>query len=321
MLLTQASAHDHYSAGFQDANANNLPDAGEALRLFSPASESFKDANGSTPPASAGPLRLYNAAGEEKLFHLLARPVGFRPVQRCGGYYMLDDRPRTLFPLDAFSLIAQSDGQYASAGAQHAHTGAYIWMEIVSVSGPPGASFGLWEENHSFSNDTPTISFAANQPTGNYQFPLSEGFDDAGEDPLGHIHGRSWTADKPGDYLVSFRLVDRSTSGPNGGPWHAPSPVHVFRFRAGPSFQPTGTLISGTGYVLTWPSQLGIWTQDSPPQTGIVFSIERSTALAPTSWQNIGNVTGTTSDTATFTDTAPPAGKAFYRLKYSWSAK
>jgi hypothetical protein len=232
---------------------------------------------------------------------------------------MLDERPRTLFPADAFSFTALSDGQYDLPGTNHAHTGAYIWMEIVSVSGPPGANFGYWEENWSFNNDTPTVSFATNQPTGNYQFVLSEGFDDALEDPQGHIHGRSWTADKPGDYYVGFRLVDRSTNRPGGLPWHPPSQIYIYHFQAGPSFQPTGQHIPGTGFVLTWQSQMGIWNDDLPAQTGVIFTVERNTTLNPITWQPIGTVTGTTANTATFTDPAPPAGKAFYRLNYAWS--
>ncbi len=288
-----ALAHDHYAAGIVDTNGNGQPNAGE-------------------------PLQFIGANGGGKIFHLLPRPFGQRPVQRCGGYYMLDERPRTLFPEDSFSFTTVSDGQYDANTTGHAHTGAWIWMEIVSVSGPAGASFGFWEENRSFFSDTPTKSFAANQPTENYRFVLSEGIDDAGEDPFGHIHGRSWTADKPGDYTIGFRLVDLSTSGPGGGPWHAPSQVYTFRFRAGPSFQPAVEKIPGTGCVLTWPSQMGYYAADAS-QTGIVFTIQRATSLAPTSWTTIGTVTGTTAATATFTDPTPPAAGAFYRLQWQWS--
>ena len=176
-LTLHAAAHDHYAAGIVDTNNNQLPDAGEPLQFVGP-------------------------NGTSKVFHLCPRPVGYRPTQRCGGYYMLDERPRTLFPVDSFSFTALSDGQYEIAGANHAHTGAYIWVEIVSVKGPDGGEFGFWDENRSVSFDTPTVSFPVNQPTGNFAFVLSEGFDDPFEDPLGHIHGRSWTATKPGDYYV-----------------------------------------------------------------------------------------------------------------------
>lgn len=289
--LVTASAHDHFAAAVVDVNHNNQPDAGEPLRLDG--------------PALTG-----------KIFHLLARPAGSRPFQRCGGYYMLGESARTLFPLDAFSLTALSDGQEIfPAEAGHAHTGAFIWVEITAVSGPPGGSFGFWDKGQSAEADVPTVSFAANQPTESYAFVVSGGFDAIDQDPHGHIHGREWTADKPGDYRVSFRFVDRSTTGPGGGPWHPPSEVFTFLFRAGPDFQPAMVRNPGGSVVLTWPSQMGTW--DDASQPGVVFTVLRSTSLAG-AWESIGTVPGTTAATATFTDDSPPQGKAFYRIAYAW---
>jgi len=288
-----AQSHAHYGAGVVDTNGNHQPDAGE-------------------------PLQFVGESGTSKTYHLLARPVGQRPTQRCGGYYMLDERPRTLFPADAFSFTAISDGQFDANTAGHAHTGAYLWMEIVSVTGPAGAHFGFWEENWSASHDTPSTSFTTNQPTGNFRFLLSEGFDDATEDPFGHIHGRSWTADQPGEYYLGMRIVDLSTTGPGGGAWHTPSQVYVYHFSAGPRFQPTGKMIAGTGYVLTWPSQMGHWNGDLT-QTGISFAVERTDSLSSPNWQTIGTILGTTADTVSFTDATPPTGRGFYRLRYLWA--
>jgi hypothetical protein len=290
LSLAIAAAHDHFAAGIADTNHNGQPDAGEPLRLVGP------------DPTS-------------RVFHLLARPTGFRPVQRCGGFYMLDESARTLFPNDAFSLTALSDGQEESGDLDHAHTGAYLWVEILGVAEPAGASFGFWDVGRSAAHDTPGVSFAANEDTRNYAFVVSGGYDAIDQDPHGHFHGRAWTADKPGDYHITFRFVDRSTTGPNGGPWHPPSEPFVFHFKAGPDFQPVGKLVPGTGYVLTWPSQMGIW---EPFQTGIVFEILRSTDPSTGGWTAIGTVTGTTAETATFIDPSPPSGKAFYRIARDW---
>ncbi len=293
VALSSAGAHDHFAAGIVDSNNNGSPDAGE-------------------------PLAFVGANGTARIFHLLARPIGFRPAQRCGGYYMLDERPRTLFPTDSFSITALSDGQYGVASPNHAHTGALIAAEITSVRGPAGANFGFWDQDHSFFSDTPSVSFPTHQPTGNHRFVISDGIDDVNDDPAGHIHGRSWTADKPGDYEIGIRLVDISTSGPGGGPWHPPSQIHVYHFSAGPAFQPTIQTSSGNGCVLTWPSLMGTY---GPSQTGIVFTIQRSTSMAAKDWTTIGTVTGTAAGTASFTDPSPPATKAFYRLRYGWSAR
>ncbi|MEO5712268.1 MAG: hypothetical protein ABIT37_02170 [Luteolibacter sp.] len=289
------SAHDHFAAGIADTNSNGLPDPGEPLRMIGP--------------------DLTN-----RIFHLLPRPVGFRIVerQRCGGYYGLDDSARTLFSNDSFSLTSLSDGTEESGDQYHAHTGAFILAEIVSVSGPSGGSFGFWDVGTSAVQDTPDVSFMANEPTGNHAFVISGGYDAADQDPHGDVHGRAWTADKPGDYYVTFRFVDRSTTGPDGGPWHAPSAPFVFHFKAGPDFQPTGQSVQG-GFKLTWASRMGIREETS--QTGIAFTILRSTTAAADDWTSIGTVTGTTADTATFTDPSPPSGKAFYRLSYGWSAR
>ncbi len=281
------TAHDHFAAGIVDTNRNGRPDAGEPLRMIGP------------------PL-------EQRVFHLLARPVG----QPFGGYYVLNESARTLFPNDAFSLTALSDGQEQSGDQDHARTGAYIWAEITHVAGPAGASIGFWDFDASGLLATPDVSFATNQATGNYGFQVSGGVDAIDEDPHGHIHGRTWTADKPGDYRVSFRFVDRSTTGPDGGPWHAPSETFVFHFRAGPDFQPVAITRTGGGIRLTWPSQMGIW---EPYQTGIVFQVLRSSSLNGDDWLEIGSVTGTTAATVNFTDPSPPAARAFYRLAYAWA--
>lgn len=282
--LQTAHAHQHFAAGIIDANHNGTADEGETLRF-----------------AQGDP--------ETAVFHLLARPVG----QRCGGHYMLDEAARTLFPADAFSIIALSDGQYEVESPDHPATGSWIWAEIVSVSGPAGATFGFWEEN----SNTMTQAFITNQPTGNHPFVISEGIDDPFDDPFGHIHGRAWTANRPGEYVVGIRLVDLSTSGPGGGPIHAPSRVYQFRFIAGPSFQPSLARNSNGSNTLTWPSQMGIWQAGN--QTGIPFRVMRSESLAAGSWQLIGTVHGTTAETVTFTDAAPPSTKAFYRLEYPWA--
>jgi hypothetical protein len=288
--LLPLTAHDHFGVGVAGENPG-----------FNPQPDT--------------PLAFVGVNPENRVFHLLPRPKGFFPVQQCGGYYMLNERLRTLFPDDAFSLTALYSGAVDEPFPGHAHPGAQIWAEIVSVSGPPGAGFGFWEEDRSSLANTPTISFATNTTFPAYFFPLSEGPDLEDEDPGGHIHKRSWTATQPGEYRVGIRFVDRSTNRGNGQAWHAPSQVYTLRFVAGPSFQPTVTT-EGNGIRLTWASQMGTW--DSASQTGIAFRVMRATELSPANWQQIGTVTGTTAATATFFDPSPPALRAFYQLVYDW---
>ena len=128
LSFLSASAHQHFAAGIVDTNQNGQPDAGE-------------------------PLQFVGADGSDRTFHLLARPVG----QRCGGHYMLDESPRTLFPADAFSLTVQSDGQYEIEGSHHAHTGAWVWVEIVSVSGPGDSTTPAREETYTYLGSTSVL--------------------------------------------------------------------------------------------------------------------------------------------------------------------
>lgn len=51
-----------------------------------------------------------------------------------------------------------------------------------------------------------------------------------------------------------------------------------------------------------------------PSVTGVTFKIERSTTLAAGSWQVLENAFPGTAVTAAYTDPAPPAGKAFYKV-------
>ncbi|MFM7180212.1 MAG: hypothetical protein ACKO2G_01915 [Verrucomicrobiales bacterium] len=286
MLFASAGAHDHYAAGIDDLNANGKPDAGE-------------------------PLKLVGTTGESKIRHLLARPVG----QRCGGHYMLDEFPRTLHPFESFALTALSDGQFGDKSPNHAHTGTWIWVEIMAVSGPEGGIFGFWEAGQQGQGNSPTHAMIANQPTGNPAFVLSEGIDDEEEDPSGHIHGRAWSANKPGEYALTFRLIDRSTTGPNDGPWHTPSRSYTYQFKTGPAFQPVITRAPGGHVVLIWPARIGIFENY---ETGLPFGINR--ALSPAGpWTKIGEIIAGTTDTVSFTDTSPPPGAAFYRLDFQWS--
>lgn len=263
------------------------------------------------------------------------RPSGSHPELRGGGYYYLDELPRRVYDLqgnplfenpgeplvasEGFSLVALSaHPDFPEVG--HAHAGALIACEIVSVAGPPGARFGFWGEEVSYTSGTPTFSLSCNQPTGNPRFRISEGTDEADADPYGHIHNRAWTADKPGDYFVTIRFIDISTNRSGGIPWHLPSQNYIYHFKAGPDFTPTGQWVSGVGFVLTWPSQMGISAIANLPEIGVIFRVLRSSTLVPSEWILMGEVTGTSAKMLNFTDLSPPPAKAFYRLSYDWSA-
>lgn len=317
LLLVPLSAHQHRAVGVVGTGQGGTAAGGEALSIIGPDGTEMIHY---LRPRAMGPA---------------PRPEGYHPELRGGGHYYLDERPRRIYDAqgnpavdphgepviadEGFSFVAlSSDPDFPEAG--HAHPGTSVSCEIVSVTGPPGARFGFWDAAVSYYSDMPTFTLPVNQPTGNPRFSISEGGDYSGVDPYGHIHDRSWTADKPGDYHVTLRFVDVSTNREGGIPWHPPSRDYVYHFKAGPEFKPSGKWVAGSGFVLTWPCQMGISETAYPPESGIAFTVLRSTALVPEDWIPIGGVTGTTAATVSFTDPTPPAAKAFYRLAYDWSA-
>ncbi len=129
--------------------------------------------------------------------------------------------------------------------AYHAGLGAFIVMRLESVSGPTGGSFSFWESGAT----SPTFGLESGAtPSALLQFDLSEGNSAAGEDPFGHIHGRRFSADIAGTYLVTFGLYDISTNGPAGGPIHAPSDLFTIRFDAVP--EPSTWILIGIALVV-----------------------------------------------------------------------
>lgn len=199
--------HSHFSAGVVDLNGNNRGDTGEQLALT-------------------------NFPSSGLLVHMVMNPTG----SEYAGYYSLDSRARELYPNDYFTFTALSDGQYDAPGDDHAKTGSFIRMLITSVVGPAGSSFGFWEgENLDINNglawskthSTPYKSFASNTAFPSFAFDLTEGYPgDLTLDPLGHIHGRGWTATMEGVYTVGFQLTDA-----NG--IQTPSQTYFITFVAG----------------------------------------------------------------------------------------
>lgn len=132
-------------------------------------------------------------------------------------------------------------------------------------------------------------------------FDAALGAGTEGADPYGHIHGRRFTATKPGIYTVGFRAHDMSVNGANGGPIHASSEMILIDFQAGYN-------IKEVRIVENRP-QITVGTR-----VGFVFTIESSDDLNdPNDWEQVATLAG--DDTfQTAIDEMPFTGAKFYRV-------
>jgi len=133
-------------------------------------------------------VEVYEAAGRLQLFYPLGNQTALYVPQGEPFSFYLEDFP---------------GGWHASELTFTSEMGdADPRIELISVSGPAGGSFGFWEVGAL----EPTWSRPSGWNEGQGNAP---GFDVVvGGD--GHAHGRAFTMDKPGDYTVRFRAVDSS---------------------------------------------------------------------------------------------------------------
>lgn len=124
--------------------------------------------------------------------------------------------------------------------------GSFIQVRLETVlSGPAGGIFSFWESG----SLTPTLNLGVgNSVASGNLIPLSDaskGAGNPGNDPYGHLHGRRYGANLPGDYLVGFRIVDTSVNGAGGGPIQSDSQLYVLGFRAVP--EPSTLVLAAAG--------------------------------------------------------------------------
>lgn len=119
-------------------------------------------------------------------------------------------------PGEPFSADAQSfpGGYYANelTFSSEEPDGSRPRIELVSVAGPAGGSFGFWEVGAA----APTWSRPSGWSATAGDRPSLTTYED--QSGYGHIHGRLFTATHPGTYTLVFRAIDdaglRSPSAP-----------------------------------------------------------------------------------------------------------
>jgi hypothetical protein len=180
---------------------------------------------------------------------------------------------------------------------------AYIEMKIISVQGPPGAEFSFWSENEEATQTTKVFSIPTGTLNGTNQFNLSEGILVPEPDPFGHIHGRRFTASKPGLYTVGVQLIDTSTTGPGGGPVHSPSDTNYFYFQA--------------GLFINWIVHTnGVSALQFGTRAFHDYYVEAVNALPSTNWEVAAQISASDhSDLHVLLDTNAVSTSRFYRLR------
>lgn len=204
----------------------------------------------------------------------------------------------TFFPVGetpSLDLFAFPGGTYASELTFSAFDNidsppgnASVQIKLLGVAGPSGATFSFWESGAASATWTRATGWTA-APGDQPSLGVSE--DETG---YGHIHGRAFTASKPGVYDVTLQAVDSL------GNYTASLPF-VVRFTAlvppalALDFQGTNVRLTFTG------------------RAGLTYDVQSSTTLQPGSWTTVDTLDGTG---ATLQFTEPKNGRAqvFYRL-------
>lgn len=130
--------------------------------------------------------------------------------------------------------------------------GADPEIELVSVAGPAGGSFSFWDVGSSTATWSRPCGWNQTS-TDRTSFPVILNGDN-------HAHGRAFSVDRPGEYQVTFRAVDRNALFQN-------SADYTLAFRAlAPT--PLSIRLSGGQAVISFTSRLGL-TYDLQSRTNL----------------------------------------------------
>ena len=167
------------------------------------------------------------------------------------------------------SLTALSNGRswtgsnYRAANPYAAPSGL-IRAQLLSVTGPTGAKFSLWDTavNSSAPTDVFTIGTGITVGDGyqnltNVNLIVGDGVNDGigepptgsnatGVDPYGHIHNRNYTADTLGQYTATFIIQDANGNFADSAPF-------VVNFEAVPEPGSAAFLVAGCATLF------GVW--------------------------------------------------------------
>lgn len=182
--------------------------------------------------------------------------------------------------------------------------GTYVEMRFASLQGPSGGALTVWNEFDDPAHPAALFSIPVGTGSGTNRLNLSEGDPaDPESDPYGHIHGRRFTLNKPGLYIVGLQLVDTAHHGPGGGPKQSPSAVTYFYLQAG----------LGLGN-FSRSNNVTVARFGRPASASYVW--EASPVVKGTNWATVASITGAThSELRWVRETNAAASARFYRLR------
>lgn len=173
--------------------------------------------------------------------------------------------------------------------------GSWIYAQITSVEGPAGGVISFWEAGA----NVPTINIPCGTTSSN-AWVISNNNGVPETDPFGHIHGRRFTATKPGIYIVSFKASDRSINGAGDGPIHTDSEILKVYFQA--DFNIASVTRTDDVNTVTF--------------GGLVsrtFHLESNSDLSNTNWTSVGSIPG--DDYFLSLNETNASSTRFYRLR------
>lgn len=185
----------------------------------------------------------------------------------------------------------------------HAALGSVLYLQILSAEGPSGGTFSFWQEDEFAGTTDVLFTIPVGATNGTNRILLSESSGAPGEDPYGHIHGRVFTADKPGLYTLGLQLFDVSSNGPGGEPYHQPSQPLFVHFQAGV------TILSVT-------KSNSVARIDFGSQNGVTYYLEGTPALGGTNeWRLLDGPVQGHNDIHFLHDFNASSQQMFYRLR------
>jgi hypothetical protein len=181
--------------------------------------------------------------------------------------------------------------------------GTYIELKFVSLQGPAGGVLTIWSEVDDPQHPAVLFTIPTGTANGTNRYNLSESDpNDPSADPYGHIHGRRFTLNKPGLYILGLQLVDTSNNGPGGGPVQSPSEITYFYMQSGLFLSD----LSRSNNVTT--ARFGL-----PGFTNFVF--EASPTPGGSNWVTVANIVGSDHSELRWVTETNTASRRFYRMR------